>query len=57
MQHKPCEMYTDLFIQMLTVKLSELSSSGVKQSYGLWDETVPESGGARPAVTSTDGSS
>ena len=27
----------------------ELGNSGVQPSYGPWDETVPESGGARPA--------
>ena len=46
---------------MLTVikwHSGELCSSGVQQSYGLRDETVPESGGVRAdAVVASDGSS
>ena len=41
--------------QVIKCHGGELGNSGVQPSYGPWDETVPESGGARPdaAVAST----
>ena len=50
MQHRVKCKHT-FFIPMSTVlkrHIGEPGSSGVQQSYGLWYETVPESGGGRP---------